>query len=115
MLDPGADLARRARQRRRDPGLQVFLLLAVHLAGAATGLETRQPFPNFNTMIRKPEYFQSVANARRVVSTTGRGSRASSHWVDVSASASRMLGGRATPTAWKARPTSPVTGVLSLI
>src|SRR5450756_720667 len=67
--------------------------------------------PNFNTMIRKPEYFQSVANARRVVRTTGRGSRASSHWVDVSASASRMLGGRATPTAWKARPTSPVTGV----
>src|ERR1019366_4604118 len=44
LLDPGADLARRARQRRRDPGLQVFLLLAVHLAGAATGLETRQPF-----------------------------------------------------------------------
>jgi hypothetical protein len=42
--DPGADLARRARQRRRDPGLQVFLLLAVHLAGAATGLETREPF-----------------------------------------------------------------------
>ena len=28
-----------------------------------------------------------------------------------SASASRILGGSATPTAWKTRPTSPVTGV----
>ena len=27
------------------------------------------------------------------------------------ASASRMLGGSAMPTAWKTRPTSPVTGV----
>src|ERR1035437_8633279 len=43
LLDPGADLARRAWQRRRDPGLQVFLLLAVHLAGAATGLERVSP------------------------------------------------------------------------
>jgi hypothetical protein len=31
--------------------------------------------PNFNTMIRKAEHFQYVAAARRVVSTTGLGSR----------------------------------------
>ena len=43
LLDPGADLARRARQRRGDPGFQLFLLLAAQLASAALVAEARQP------------------------------------------------------------------------
>ena len=60
LLDPGADLARRARQGRRDPGFQLFLLLVAHLAGAAARLETRQPFE----AIREE---QAVPPADRVV------------------------------------------------
>src|ERR1035437_1426157 len=44
LLDPGADLARRAWQHRPDPGFQLGLVLAIQLAGAAARLETRQPF-----------------------------------------------------------------------
>src|ERR1035437_1187357 len=43
-LDPGPDLAGRTRQSRSNPDLQFCLLLAVHLASAATGLKTSQPF-----------------------------------------------------------------------
>lgn len=38
-------------------------------------VRTMIPWPNFNTMICKPENFQSVADARWVLSTTGRESR----------------------------------------
>src|ERR1039458_115434 len=47
LLDPGADLARRAWQDRPNPGFQLVLLLAVQLAGAAARIETRQPFEAF--------------------------------------------------------------------
>ena len=41
--DKGPDLARRAGQRRADPGLQLRLLAAAHLAGAAARVKARQP------------------------------------------------------------------------
>jgi hypothetical protein len=43
-FDPGAYLARRARQRRRDPGFQLFLLFATQLTGAPACRETSEPF-----------------------------------------------------------------------
>src|SRR5476649_2876315 len=42
LLDPGADLARCARQGRGDPGFQLVLLLAAQLASAALVTEIRQ-------------------------------------------------------------------------
>src|SRR5271168_4318840 len=42
--DPGADLARRARQGRPDPGLQGVALLGAHLARTAAHLEAGQAF-----------------------------------------------------------------------
>src|SRR5271168_5417582 len=42
--DPGADLARRARQSRPDPGLQGLALLDAHFARAAAHLEAAEPF-----------------------------------------------------------------------
>src|ERR1700719_3242212 len=42
--DPGADLARRARQGRPDPGLQSLALLGAHFARAAAHLEAAEPF-----------------------------------------------------------------------
>ncbi len=41
--DKGPDLACRAGQRRADPGLQLRLLAAAHLASAAARLKPRQP------------------------------------------------------------------------
>src|SRR5271154_2276525 len=41
--DPGADLARRARQGRPDPGLQGVALLGAHLARTAAHLEAVRP------------------------------------------------------------------------
>src|SRR5271170_8387183 len=42
--DPVADLARRARQSRPDPGLQGLALLDAHFARAAAHLEAAEPF-----------------------------------------------------------------------
>src|SRR5271154_5682722 len=42
--DPGAYLARRARQARPDPGLQGIALLGAHFARAAAHLEAGQAF-----------------------------------------------------------------------
>ena len=44
LLDPGADLARRARQRRADPGLQLVLLLGAQIARAPAHVEAGQAF-----------------------------------------------------------------------
>jgi hypothetical protein len=60
LLDPGTDLARRARQGRHEPGFQSFLLLSAHLARAATGLKARQPF---DTILDK----QTMPPAYRIV------------------------------------------------
>src|SRR6202041_3827606 len=42
--DPGADLARRARQGRPDPGLQSLAWLGAHFARVAAHLEAAEPF-----------------------------------------------------------------------
>src|SRR6202034_2046894 len=42
--DPGADLARRTRKARPDPGLQGVALLGAHFARAAAHLEAAEPF-----------------------------------------------------------------------
>ena len=47
LLDIGAGLARRARQRRANPCLQLVLLLAARPTGAAASLKSRQPFEAF--------------------------------------------------------------------
>ena len=44
LLDIGADLARRARQCRGDPGFQRFFLRLRKMAGAAAALKARQTF-----------------------------------------------------------------------
>src|SRR5215204_181636 len=69
--------------------------------------------PFFDTFEDEPFCFQLLMYRNIVVSTTptwagddqGAGS---------AASASRMVGGRARPTAWNTRPTSPVTGVRTM-
>ena len=65
--------------------------------------------PTFTPFFPSFRFFKGLRRRAGLLAPQGAG------WIaaqaEGAASASRMLGGRAIPTAWKARPTSPVAGV----